>query len=198
MTFGPTPTITQSLNGTSTEFPLSEVYTPEDGLALTQGGPSSTDVLNGKKSAPVSLYVRDGNNVTQGASTDANTANTIMGRLTKIRDILLGLIGQQTRASSLSVTIASDENALPVSGNVGVSSLPSIPSGANAIGSVIANAGTNLNTSGLALETGGALASILTKLLATLAVTQSGVWNVSLSGGGNSGWASANHGQRWQ
>lgn len=104
MPYGPTPTITQSL--ATNEFPLSEVYTPEDGINLVQGGPSSTDSLNSKKSAPVAFYVKDGNDVTQGTSTDANTANTVMGRLTKIRDLLAATLtvqGTITEANSASI-----------------------------------------------------------------------------------------------
>ena len=56
-----------------------------------------------------------------GTPTDANTVNSLMGRLTKIRDLL---------NATLTVN-----------------------------GSVTANAGTNLNTSALALETGGNLAA---------------------------------------
>ena len=47
---------------------------------------------------------------------------------------------------------------------VSLASLPSLPTGANSIGQVTANAGTNLNTSALALESGGNLASINTKI----------------------------------
>jgi hypothetical protein len=46
---------------------------------------------------------------TGGASDDANSANTFMGRLTKLRDIFLALTGQTTKANSLSVAIASDQ-----------------------------------------------------------------------------------------
>jgi hypothetical protein len=56
-----------------------------------------------------------------GTPTDANTVNSLMGRLTKIRDLL---------NATLTVN-----------------------------GSITANAGTNLNTSALALETGGNLAA---------------------------------------
>ena len=61
-----------------------------------------------------------------GTPTDANTVASIMGRITKIRDLLAGTL------------------------TVG--------------GSVTANAGTNLNTSALALETGGNLAAAKTDL----------------------------------
>jgi hypothetical protein len=50
-----------------------------------------------------------------------------------------------------------------------------LPTGTNSIGQVTANAGTNLNTSALALETGGNLAAILTALGGTLTVDGSGV-----------------------
>jgi hypothetical protein len=45
-------------------------------------------------------------------------------------------------------------------GDVDVLSLPALPTGTNSIGQVTANAGTNLNTSALALESGGNLAAI--------------------------------------
>jgi len=50
--------------------------------------------------------------------------------------------GQQTMANSISVAVASDQGAVPVSGTI------------------TADAGTNLNTSALALETGGNLATL--------------------------------------
>src|SRR5689334_1898164 len=88
MSFGTTPTSTTSL-GTN-QFPVSAVAVPNESggnLTALEGGPESTDT-NGNKTAPASMYIKDGNDVTQGTSTDANTANTIMGRLTKIRDLL--------------------------------------------------------------------------------------------------------------
>lgn len=86
--FGSTPT-------TTTESPLSanQVFigsvatpdTPNGDLTALEGGPISTD-SNGNKTAPASLYIKDGNDVTQGAkadtaSTDATTANTKMSFL---------------------------------------------------------------------------------------------------------------------
>ena len=74
-----------------------------------------------------------------------------------------------TQPVSGTVAVSNFPATQPVSGTVAVSSLPSIPAGANAIGSITntaftANAGTNLNTSALALESGGHLASIDTKV----------------------------------
>jgi hypothetical protein len=112
------------------QFPISEVWTPNSGFSATEGGTQSTDA-GGKKSAPVSVSVKDGQDVTQGTSTDANTVNSVMGRLTKIRDLL-----------NATLTVS---------------------------GTVTANAGTNLNTSSLALEAGGNLASLVTNTADLLA-----------------------------
>ena len=61
--------------------------------------------------------------------------------------------GQAAMANSTPVAIASDQSAVPVSGTFWQSTQP-------VSGSVTANAGTNLNTSALALESGGNLATI--------------------------------------
>src|SRR6266567_7318810 len=52
------------------QFPISEGWTPNAGFSATEAGPQSTDAGN-KKSAPVSVYAKDGSNVTQGAQADA-------------------------------------------------------------------------------------------------------------------------------
>lgn len=74
--------------------------------------------------------------------------------------VLPAALGQTIKSASLPVVLPSDQT-VPVSGTVSVNALPA---GANSIGAVTANAGTNLNTSALALETGGNLAGINTKL----------------------------------
>lgn len=55
-------------------------------------------------------------------------------------------LGQATQVNSLPVTIASDQTAVPISGTVAISGTAPVS------GTVTANAGTNLNTSALALE----------------------------------------------
>jgi len=62
--------------------------------------------------------------------------------------------GQATMANSAPVTIASNQTALPITDNAGSLTVD---------GTVTANAGTNLNTSTLALESGGNLATIGTQ-----------------------------------
>jgi hypothetical protein len=69
--------------------------------------------------------------------------------------------GAATAAAQASLLSALG-SPLQAGGNVAVTALPALPAGANAIGSVTANAGTNLNTSALALETGGNLAAVAT------------------------------------
>lgn len=68
MAFGPLQTIIQTLiqgsNSVSTEIPLSQVYSPEDNLNLLQGGPSSTDSANSKKSPPAAVYPSAGKTAT--------------------------------------------------------------------------------------------------------------------------------------
>ncbi len=62
------------------------------------------------------------------------------------------VVGQAAMASSLPVAIASNQSAVPVSGTFFQATQP-------VSGTVTANAGTNLNTSLLALEAGGNLAA---------------------------------------
>src|SRR5258707_7659118 len=178
--YGAQDTSTTTL-GTN-QFPISEGWTPNAGFSATEAGPQSTDG-GGKKSAPVSVYTKDGSDVTLGTSTDANTVNSVMGRLTKIRDLLnatLTVGGTITEANS--ATIKTDLDALNTviglisdaawsgSGNGSeIAILKKIVAelaGTIAVsgtfwqatqpvsGTVTANAGTNLNTSALALEVG--------------------------------------------
>jgi hypothetical protein len=63
-------------------------------------------------------------------------------------------LGQAAMAASVPVVIANNQSAVPVSGSVTVSGTATVS------GTVTANAGTNLNTSALALESGGNLATI--------------------------------------
>ena len=86
--------------------------------------------------------------------------------------------GQATMANSEPVVIASDQSAVPISGTIGVSgTIPttvvsgtistitnpiSVSGTVPVSGTITANAGTNLNTSLLALESGGNLATVVT------------------------------------
>jgi hypothetical protein len=170
MDYGQTDTSTTSL-GTN-QFPANSVFVPGDTkLTVVQGGPKGTDV-NGRTYTPVAEYVPDGNDVTQGTSTDANTVNSVMGRLTKIRDLLnatLTVGGTITEANSAAIKADLDaintaiglisDAAWSGSGNGSeIAILKKIVAELAATltvsGTITANAGTNLNTSALALEAG--------------------------------------------
>src|SRR5258707_335692 len=101
--YGAQDTSTTTL-GTN-QFPISEGWTPNAGFSATEAGPQTTD-SGGKKSAPVSVYTKDGSDVTLGTSSDANTVASVMGRLTKIRDLLnatLSVGGTITEANSAAI-----------------------------------------------------------------------------------------------
>ena len=74
---------------------------------------------------------------------------------------ITGPLGQAAMAASVPVVIASNQSAVPVSGTFWQATQPvSIAATVTIAGTVTANAGTNLNTSLLALESGGNLATI--------------------------------------
>lgn len=190
--FGATP-----LDGSS-PTPLPMPTAVPDGVTtptVVEAGPVFTD-SNGNKLAPVSMYVKDGNDLTLGSTGDAaysgSGAGSVIALLKKVEALLaatLTVVGNVTEANSAGIKTDLDSlntvmgtvadaawsgsgngteiailkkleallaGTLGISGTVGVSSLPAIS------GSVTANAGTNLNTSALALESGGNLATIVT------------------------------------
>ncbi len=175
MSFGQTPVSTTTL--ATNQFPLSAVYiqgTSGGNLTALQGGPASTADGSGNVSAPVSMYVYAGNivdgaDVTQGTSTDAAGANTVMGQLKQIR-LNTASVTVSSLPSNASVNVsqvagtATDTNTGNASAGtqrvVLASNQPAIPATQSGSWTVTANAGTNLNTSALALESGGNLATL--------------------------------------
>jgi hypothetical protein len=124
--YGTTDTSTTVL--AANQFPVGAVFVPGDSkLTAAQGGPKGTD-SNGKTYAPAAIYLPDGNDATQGTSTDAAWSGS----------------GAATSIALLKKLVAELAGTLSVSG------------------AITANAGTNLNTSPLALESGGNLASLKT------------------------------------
>lgn len=59
----------------------------------------------------------DGHSASIGATTDASTANTVIGRLKALIALLPASLGQKTMANSLAVAIASDQSVLTTQGN---------------------------------------------------------------------------------
>jgi hypothetical protein len=114
--------------------------------ALQTTGNTSLASIDTKLTSPLTI------NLPPGASTSAlqTTGNTSLASI------------DSKLTSPLTVTV----NNFPATQAVTQSTSPWVVSG-----TVIANAGTNLNTSALALESGGHLASIDTKLTAPLTTT---------------------------
>jgi hypothetical protein len=111
VSFSATPT-----DGSSIPIPMSAVV--PDGTrtpVALEGGPSLSS--GGNTLAPVSVYIKDGNNITQGTSADAAGANTVVGQLKQIN----------TNTASVSV------GSMPT---VTVGSLPALVAGSATIGGV--------------------------------------------------------------
>jgi len=93
--YGATDTSTTTL-GTN-QFPANAVFVPGDTkLTVVQGGPKGTDG-NGKTYAPVAEYVPDGNDLTQGITTDAAVTGDNAGTLSaKLRGLSMQEASQRT------------------------------------------------------------------------------------------------------
>src|SRR6266566_9838290 len=148
--YGTSDTSTTNLG--ANQFPISDVYVPNTGLRATEGGPASTDA-GGKVSAPTSIYIKDGGDVAQGLTTDpavtgdnSGTLSAKLRGLTKIFTDIWDSVNHRIKVDGSGVT-------QPVSGTFWQATQP-------VSGTVTANAGTNLNTSLLALESGGNLATL--------------------------------------
>lgn len=95
MAFGSNPTTSTQGSLPANQFPLSSVATPDTAngdLTALEGGPISTDG-NSNKTAPASVYLKDGRNLTEGAKadaaiTDSTTTNTKMAFLKGLVKIL--------------------------------------------------------------------------------------------------------------
>lgn len=112
--YGASDTSTTTLG--ANQFPISEVYVPNVGLRATEGGPASTDGT-GKASAPVSMSVKDGSNVAQGATTDA-AATTDTGTFTLMalfKRLLQGVTTGNTNTSNTATNTSTVAGAVTAS-----------------------------------------------------------------------------------
>lgn len=83
--YGPSDVSTTNLS--QNQFPISEVYVPNVGLKALGGGPKQTDSTN-KDYAPMLLYMPDGNDLAEGATTDAAVTGDTSGSLSaKLRGL---------------------------------------------------------------------------------------------------------------
>lgn len=156
MAFGTNPTTVGQGALASNQFPISTVAVPNaagGNLTALQGGPATSADTNGNVLAPVSSYVYDGNDVTQGSQADAAWSGsgsatqiallkkiiadlaatlTVSGTITEANStaILAALDdGQETMLNSLSVAIASDQSAVPTSSPTSTTGTPTSVAG---------------------------------------------------------------------
>lgn len=124
--------------------------------------------------------IADGADVAQGSTTDANTANTVMGRLTKIRDLLLSQLafGQNTKANSLPVTLASDQGNVPIA--TGVLTSETLSNVANSLTNVTLLAASSSRRA-CKIYNDGSTGNLLVKHGATASVTS---FTVKIAPGG--------------
>jgi hypothetical protein len=89
MSFGTTPLSTTVLS--VNQFPVSAVYIPNTSggnFTALAGGPASSADTNGNISAPVSMYLYDGNDVTAGGINDAAVTGDVTGTISaKLRGL---------------------------------------------------------------------------------------------------------------
>lgn len=105
--YGASDTSTTTL--LANQFPISEVYVPNDALRALEGGPVSTD-SGSKKSAPMSIYAKDGGDVAQGTTTDgaysgsgAGTTIALLKKLVAELAATLTVAGTITEANSAAI-----------------------------------------------------------------------------------------------
>lgn len=117
MTFGANPTTSTQAGLATNQFPISTVAEPgraNGDLTATEGGPGSVD-SNSNRTAPVSMYIKDGGDVAQGAATDAAWSGSGAGSVVALLKKLIALtpvFGQAIMANSSPVTLASDQSAV--------------------------------------------------------------------------------------
>ena len=138
------------------EFVGQEVQFIDQKLPANLGQKASADSLAVVLSTEQEAEIGAKNETAPASDTASSGLNgrlqRIAQRLSSLIALLPASIGQKAMAGSLSVTIASDQATFPVTtGGLTDAQLRATP--VSISGTVTANAGTNLNTSALALET---------------------------------------------
>ena len=148
------------------------IAAPATEAKQTQPGVDIGDVTINNTTGVGAVNIQDGGNsitvdgsITANAGTNLNTSSlNLETTQTAMSSKLPATLGQKVTTASMAVVLASDQTSIPVAatlaagtnniGDVDVLTMPAIT------GTVTANAGTNLNTNALALETGGNLTAI--------------------------------------
>ena len=136
-----------------TEYPqpASGITIPFDTVTGTKGeviavyiaNPDGVNTNPNSATHPVDVSSADGAQATIGTTTDASSANTVVGLLKRFFSIFPALLGRTTMAGSLSVTMALDQGNVPVSIEAVAGTLP-------VSGTVTANAGSGTQAVSLA------------------------------------------------
>jgi hypothetical protein len=147
--FGKNPTTTTQTVPPTNQIFLSSVAVPDHvnaDLTALRGANAATDI-NGNEEADASVAILDGHDVTQGTSTDAavtsDTNGTQSGKLRGLVKIFADIWDSVNHR----IKVDASGTTVPVSGTFFQTTQP-------VSGTVTSNAGTNLNTSALALEAG--------------------------------------------
>ena len=166
--------------------------------ALNGDGGALAHITNFPGTQPVSIASMPSTPVTgafyqttQPVSIASMPSTPVTGTFWQTTQPVSGSVSVSNLPATQAVSIASMPST-PVTGTFWQATQPisiaaALPAGANTIGSVTANAGTNLNTSALALETGGNLAAVAT----AQGTIQTGV--TIPSGSGVLGWLSSTY-----
>ena len=126
--------------------------------------------IQGTDGGDNAIYLQSSHANTNGdpAETHETVRLRVDALITAFNNFAGAVLNIRALTASDVVTLGASSNNI---GDVDIASLPSLPEGSNSIGSVTANAGTDLNTSGLALEDGGVLDSILAAIVAGLGIS---------------------------
>ena len=116
MTFGSTD-LSNTTVGTN-QVPVSAVYVPNtasSNLTALEGIAVNTDG-NSQKSSAARVGLKDGDDVALGTTTDASSANTLIGltKAVKANTAVLPAQGQAAMAGSMPVVLASNQAAVPI------------------------------------------------------------------------------------
>lgn len=127
---------------------------PVSGTVTTNAGTNTSTALLNLETTQTTVRDNVGATNESAAGTDTATSGLnglfkrLLQRFTALIALLPASIGQKTSAGSVATVLATDQSAIPTNATV-----TNFPATQTVSGSVTANAGTNLNTSALALDT---------------------------------------------
>jgi len=137
------------------------------GSGTITGGHVTFEVYDGAAWLPIKGFALESYNGYSGYPLSGSLNNGLQFDFAGCTQFRVRLDTQITGSGSMGISLNVTSAPMVPGMSVGLDPASSLPTGTNVIGQVTANAGTNLNTSSLALETGGNLAGINTKITTT-------------------------------